>query len=330
MESTIKRGKGNGDSLNRDLSNQTFERWTVLGDCIRTAKNERKWLCRCKCGTERYVLERSLRYGSSVSCGCLRKEKASKALTIDLKDRTFGELTVIRQVENTGKNAGAMWLCHCSCGEEYKVLGTLLINGRRTRCSSRIHKKNYAYKDITGRKVNNLKVLYRKEDSIGNKKGVVWHCLCDCGNEVDVSYKDLIHSPRKSCGCVRKENLQKLKDSLTHVDGTSLDMIKSKKVPVNNTTGYKGVYLSRGKYAAKIVFQQKAYYLGSFDTAKKAVEARQKAEDILYGGVIAFYEKWQARAEEDPEWAKKNPVKFRVKRNGDSGISVNYFPAGLQ
>ena len=42
---------------------------------------------------------------------------------------------------------------------------------------------------------------------------------------------------------------------LTHVAGTSVDMLKSKKIPTDNTTGYKGVYLIRGKYVAKIVFQ---------------------------------------------------------------------------
>ena len=41
------------------------------------------------------------------------------------------------------------------------------------------------------------------------------------------------------------------------VDGTSIDAIRSKKVPKDNTTGYKGVYLIRGKYVAKIVFQKK-------------------------------------------------------------------------
>ena len=51
-------------------------RWTVLGEYELTGRNERKWLCRCDCGTERYVLERSLLYGGSESCGCLRKERA--------------------------------------------------------------------------------------------------------------------------------------------------------------------------------------------------------------------------------------------------------------
>jgi len=40
-----------------DLTGKTYGRWTVLGDMQRTARGERKWLCRCACGAERYVLD---------------------------------------------------------------------------------------------------------------------------------------------------------------------------------------------------------------------------------------------------------------------------------
>lgn len=84
---------------------------------------------------------------------------------------------------------------------------------------------------------------------------VIWHCKCDCGNEIDVPYNSLVYCNQKSCGCQKKEHDQKLQTFLTHVAGTSVDMLKSKKIPTDNTTGYKGVYLIRGKYVAKIVFQ---------------------------------------------------------------------------
>lgn len=43
------------------------------------------WRCRCDCGNEKEILERSLRRGQSQSCGCLRKERATAAT------RTHGE-----------------------------------------------------------------------------------------------------------------------------------------------------------------------------------------------------------------------------------------------
>jgi len=67
----------------------------VIGPYAENPKGERKWLCRCECGTEKYVLERSLLYGGSESCGCLRKERAARAVAYDLHGQVFGELTVL-------------------------------------------------------------------------------------------------------------------------------------------------------------------------------------------------------------------------------------------
>lgn len=63
---------------------QRFGRWTLLDKVVTTAQGEKKHLCRCDCGTERYVLERSLKSGGSLSCGCLRRERAQQATAYDL------------------------------------------------------------------------------------------------------------------------------------------------------------------------------------------------------------------------------------------------------
>ena len=64
-------------------------RWTLLDSHEKTANGDRKWLCRCLCGTERYVLERSLRYGGSYSCGCLRKERHREARANNLSGMAY-------------------------------------------------------------------------------------------------------------------------------------------------------------------------------------------------------------------------------------------------
>lgn len=305
---------------------QRVGRWTVLAEQTVTARGERKWLCRCDCGTERYVLERSLVYGGTESCGCLRKERVAQAISPDLTGKQFGELTVIRKIDDgRGKNGAVKWLCKCSCGAEYEVLGTLLVTGRRTRCSSNVHEKKYAYADITGRKFGRLTALYpaKRYDKGGS---VIWMCRCDCGNEVEVSYNSLMYTNLKSCGCQKKEHDQKLQTFLTHVAGTSIDLLKSKKVPTDNTTGYKGVYLIRGKYVAKIVFQKKAYYLGVFDRIEDAAEARKEAEAVLFDGVAEHYKMWKERADMDPEWAEKNPVQVIVTQDADKRLVVKCWP----
>ena len=313
---------------NNALSGQKYGRWTVLDEYIVTPRGERKWLCRCDCGTQRHVLERSLLYGESESCGCLRKEKLAEAISPDLTGQVFGELTVLRRAENP-KTRGTVWVCKCSCGAEYEVQGTLLTTGRRTRCSSNVHQKSYAYSDITGQKFEMLTALYPVWERKDNRS-VVWHCRCDCGNEVDVPYNNLVHCNMKSCGCRKKAHDKKLGSFLTHIDGTSVDMIKSKKVPSDNTTGYRGVYLIKGKYVAKIVFQKKAYYLGTYESIEQAAEARKEAEELLFDGVTAFYPKWEQKAAEDPEWARNNPIKIMVSKHPQTGLSISFLPEGLE
>lgn len=70
-----------------------------------------------------------------------------------------------------------------------------------------------------------------------------------------------------------------------------MDALKSRKVPTDNTTGYKGVYLIRGKYVAKIVFQKKQYFLGTYENIEDAAEARREAEEVLFDGSAKHYRK---------------------------------------
>lgn len=61
--------------------------------------------------------------------------------------------------------------------------------------------------DLTGQKIGKLTILYRAESEIsGGKKRTVWHCLCDCGNEVDVRGDYLKRSGCPSCGCEASKN----------------------------------------------------------------------------------------------------------------------------
>lgn len=304
------------------LPGSVIGRWTVIEEVPQSGK-DRRWLCRCSCGTERTVADRSLRYGGSVSCGCLRKERASKTNSSDLTGKQFGELTVIRKLQNTKHNS-TQWLCKCSCGADYVAQGSHLLTGRRTRCSSKVHEKNYAYVDITGHRFERLVALYpsKRYDKSGS---VIWRCKCDCGNEIDVAYNSLVYANQKSCGCRKQEHNQKLQRFLTHVAGTSVDMLKSKKIPTDNTTGYKGVYLIRGKYVAKIVFQKKQYFLSTYENIEDAAEARKKAEAVLFDGFAEHYAKWKEYADTDPDWAAQNPIQVIVER-AEEDLRVTFLP----
>lgn len=62
-----------------DLTGMRFHRWTVLSKSEKQHRHT-KWLCRCDCGIERYVVGYSLTQGTSKSCGCYSAERAAERL----------------------------------------------------------------------------------------------------------------------------------------------------------------------------------------------------------------------------------------------------------
>lgn len=253
----------------------------------------------------------------------MRKEMAYRANAYNLLGQTFGDLCIVGKSRKRTK-MGAYWTCLCSCGYTCEVTASELVSGRKTHCGCK-SVKNYATSDITGQRFGRLTAQYstKKRDAKGF---VIWHCQCDCGSEADVSYNSLMYCGQTSCGCKKKEHDKALGGFLTHVDGTSIDALKSRKIPSNNTTGVKGVYLVKGRYLAKIVFQHRQYFLGTYASVEEAAEARKKAEEAINGEVISFYEKWSEKAAADPVWAKDNPIKISVSKSADAELRVQLQP----
>lgn len=76
--------------------------------------------------------------------------------------------------------------------------------------------------NLTNQKFNKLLVLSESN----NKKGgrVTWKCLCDCGNEVEVTAKNLRDGTTQSCGCLKKKNIiGKKYGRLTVIDYTNFN-----------------------------------------------------------------------------------------------------------
>ena len=186
--------------------------------------------------------------------------------------------------------------------------------------------KNYYSVDISGRSFYRLKAIC-PTDTRTQKGSVMWHCICECGNEVDVSYNELMYSNIRSCERQKKEHDAKLPGFLTHAFNTSLDMLKSEKPFSNNTTGVRGVYFVKGKWIAKIVFQKKAYYLGVYKDIGSATEARKRAEELLFRQTVVYYDAWKKKADNDPVWAGENPFDVIVSKKDGGELSVEYFPS---
>ena len=74
-----------------------------------------------------------------------------------------------------------------------------------------------------GNKYGKLTVLERAQTK---KKGVHWHCRCECGNEVDVLGTSLRNGNTKSCGCLQKEKASQSLIDLTGKIFGSLQVLK--------------------------------------------------------------------------------------------------------
>jgi len=103
---------------------------------------------------------------------------------LDLTGQKFGRLTVL---EDVGRRKGrVLWRCLCDCGAIVDIGAGNLQNGKTQSCGC--YKREQTSKrsriDLIGQKFGRLTVL---EDVGRNKhRHVIWRCLCDCGNTVDV------------------------------------------------------------------------------------------------------------------------------------------------
>lgn len=60
----------------------------------------------------------------------------------------------------------------------------------------------YKHNDLANLRFGRLYVV----SDIGRTKDrhILWHCVCDCGNSVNVSSHDLLNGHTQSCGCLQK------------------------------------------------------------------------------------------------------------------------------
>lgn len=80
--------------------------------------------------------------------------------------------------------------------------------------------RNMAFKDLTGMVFGRLTVLYQADDKVGNDgtHKMMWHCLCECGNEKNILGASLSFGATTSCGCIHKEKISQLNESLREYD----------------------------------------------------------------------------------------------------------------
>ena len=126
---------------------QMFGYWKVLGLDEEKSDECRAiyYKCRCICGKEKSVRRSTLKYGKSISCGCMSQQIQGKKADSKIQEyvnqdlgKKFGHWEVLA-LDNTytTQPSRIRYRCRCVCGKERSVLRTSLIEGRSRSCGCR-------------------------------------------------------------------------------------------------------------------------------------------------------------------------------------------------
>jgi hypothetical protein len=263
-----------------------FGQLTVVAP-LRDEKGRRKWRCRCDCGRTTEVHQSNLTSGRTKSCGCLGERLRRRH--VDLTGRRFGKVVALAPTDKRA-NGSVVWHCVCDCGTHFETSERNLVRGFTTHCGcSRKKRKHARKKDLTGRRFGELTAL--APTGRRTKTGsVYWRCRCSCGKTCEVSENALVHGRTVSCGHIRQQIRESVHDRLHFVDHTCVEAL-IRKTRSDNTTGHTGVYRKKnGRYCARITFQGKTHYLGTYDSLEAAVAARKRGEEDYHQPFLeAFY-----------------------------------------
>ena len=134
---------------------------------------------------------------------------------------------------------------------------------------------NGGRRNLAGERFGDL-IAIEPTDRKSPDRSIFWKCKCClCGQEKEIPANQLMKGAQVSCGCGKAK---RLKETNGYIDGTCLKMVFSSRLNRNNTSGCKGVFLKRGKWAARIQYKKKIYYLGAYDSYEEAVAVRKLAE----------------------------------------------------
>lgn len=294
-----------------DLTGQRFGRLTVIEGLEKRKDGYQVWRCRCDCGGEIEASTRQLKSGAARDCGCRPRRPGSRGkVAEDLTGQKFGLLTVVSRAEN--RKGRTCWLCRCDCGRERVVASRDLKSGKASSCGCQATRRGYM--DLTGQRFGRLQVLEPTERR-DRKGSIYWRCICDCGRETLVTQEALVRGKYQSCGCLKRENQREIVNQLHRIDGTCVEILENRKYRRDNTSGFRGVFqLKNGRYRVSIGFKGQRFYLGTYEDYQEAVAARLKAEEEIHERFLEAYYQWKEKAEEDPGWGEKNPLKFEVGR----------------
>lgn len=311
-----------------DLTGQRFGKLTAL-EPAENIGSRTAWLCRCDCGQKLAITTRQLRAGLRTSCGCDKPEHDGTPGALGRASLTYVDGTCVEMIRtrpvrrnNTSGVPGVEWVATkqrwratiCFKGKrrylgsyenfedavkarkraEEDVFDTFLgvcegklpeseLKSIEEACPPIVRDYSAQRLDLTGQRFGMLTALEPAED-IGSM--TAWKCRCDCGKELVVQTAHL-RSGQTSCGC---------KPYWNFVDGTFIELLRSKTVRKNNTSGVTGVEWLPDikKWKAVIFFKGKRHHLGCYENFEDAVAARKLAEEQYHDSFVRQFDEAKA------------------------------------
>lgn len=159
----------------KDLTGQKFGKLTVIKRAPNNKNNRAQWYCNCDCGKENIiVLSNSLLSGRTLSCGCLQKERTSKAAKENNKKYNTYDLSGEFGIGYTTKGEPFYFDLedyeliknYCWCYDKRKYVVTVCKNTEGKRKGIKFHQlvTNFQYKEIdheNNKKWDNRKINLR-------------------------------------------------------------------------------------------------------------------------------------------------------------------------
>lgn len=183
--------------------------------------------------------------------------------------------------KRVNKNTG-IFICPCD-GKEFIAKINNVASGKTSSCGCKREKyfeDKPNFIDLTGRRFGKLTVLYHL-DYRNKDNRVIWHCLCDCGREVDVVGKYLKNGDTTSCGCICSRGESSIESFLTK---NKIQYVHQKTFSdcINSESGHRLIYdfyLPRYNVCIEFDGEQHFYATGGYIT-KESVALTQKRDNI--------------------------------------------------
>lgn len=229
---------------------------------------------------------------------------------IDLTNKKFGRLTVVKRGENyispNKKSQESQWWCKCDCGNENLVLvrGNFLRNGHTQSCGCLIIERLKSYKkyntyDLSGDygigyTIKNEEFYFDLED-YDLIKDYCWRIDKDTGYVVASDYYNqttlimhrlifnLTDENNIEIDHKRHKNNDNRKSELRLVNRSQNSINRG--IQSNNTSGITGVHWHKqaNKWQARVKINQKSISLGLFSKKEDAIIARKIGEEKYFG-----------------------------------------------